>query len=94
MFSQACPFSFNVHTETCEGEIVVMEMQPFASLINSVLCQLAIMRGVANPVKGGEASEQVTLYTYNSLHHTSTVIENEVNIMARFLLLCWYIANS
>ena len=56
-----------------------MEMQPFASLINPVICQLAIMRGVAAPVKGEEASEQVTLYTYNSLYHTSTVIENKVN---------------
>ena len=57
-----------------------MEMQPFTSLINPVLCQLAIMRGVASPVKGEETSEQVTLYTYNSLYHTSTVIESEVNM--------------
>ena len=75
---QACPFSFNVHTETCEGEIIVMETQPFVSLVNPVLCQLAIMRGVADPVKGEETNEQVILYTYNSLYHTSLVIENKV----------------
>ena len=56
-----------------------MEMQPFASLINPVICQLAIMRGVAAPVKGEEASEQVTLYTYNSLYHINTMIKNKVN---------------
>lgn len=76
---QACPFSLDVHTDTCEGEIVVMEMQSCVSLINPVLCQLAIMRGVASPVKGEEVSDQVTLYTYNSLYYTSTVIENKVN---------------
>jgi len=52
-----------VHTDTCEGEIVVMEIQPFMPLINSVLCQLAIMGGVASPVKGEETSKQVTVYT-------------------------------
>ena len=55
-----------------------METQPFVSLVNPVLCQLAIMRGVANPVKGEETSGQVILYTYNSLYHTSLVIENKV----------------
>ena len=94
IFLQACPFSFNLHTETCEGEIVVMEMQPFVSLISPVLCQLAIMRGVADPVKGEEASEQVTLYTYISLYHTSIVVENKVYLYAlqyiRILhFLCW-----
>ena len=60
-----------------------MEMQPFASLVNPVLCQLAIMRGVADLVRGEEASEQVTLYIYNSLYHTSIVIENKVNNIVR-----------
>ena len=36
------------------------------------------MRGVASPVKGEEASGEVTLYIYNSLYHTSIVIENKV----------------
>jgi len=57
-----------------------MEMQSFISLINPVLCQLSIMRDVAIPVKGEETSKQVTVYTYNSLYHTSIVIENKVNL--------------
>ena len=69
-----------MHTETCEGEIVVMEMQPFVSLVNPVLCQVALMRGVADAVKGEETNEQVILYTYNSLYHTTIVIENKVKL--------------
>jgi len=55
-------------------------MQPFIPLIDPVLYQLAIMRGVASPVKGEETSKQAAVYTYNSLYHTSIVIENKINL--------------
>ncbi|XP_065906112.1 EF-hand calcium-binding domain-containing protein 7-like isoform X2 [Dysidea avara] len=86
ILDEACPFSLDVHADTCEGEIIVMETQPFASLINPVLCQLATMRGVAKPVRGG-AEDQVMLYTYTSLYHATIVIENKPQSLSSPLLL-------
>lgn len=81
MLLQACPFSFEVLTEDHEGEIEIIDLLPFSPVANAAFCELALERGVAGPVKGGE-EEEVAIHTFTTPHMTVLVVENKVRTLA------------
>ena len=78
-FLQACPFTLEVFTEDCEGEIEIVDLLPFNPIVDPALCHLVMERGVCGEVRDGGGN--LFMYTFTTLHLTTIALENKVNIV-------------
>ena len=73
---QACPFQFEVFTEESEGEIEIVSLSPFSTVLEPALCQLVKDRGIDGTVR--DAKENVVTHMLLTPHLTTIVVENKV----------------
>ena len=76
--AQACPFTLEVFTEDCEGEIEIVDLLPFNPIVDPALCRLVVERGVCGEVRDGNG--ELFMYTFTTPHLTTIVVENKVNM--------------
>ena len=73
---QACPFTLEVFTEDCEGEIEIVDLLPFNPVVDPALCRLVMERGVSVDVRDG--GEDLLAYTFTTPQLTTIALENKV----------------
>ena len=83
LHTQACPFTLEVFTEDCEGEIEIVDLLPFNPVVNPALCQLVMERGVSEEVRDGGGD--LLMYTFTTPHLTTIAVENKVTIIIEWL---------
>ena len=82
--TQACPFELEVFTDSCEGEIEIIDILNSDPEVSAALCRVAVERGVCESVggevgKGGmEGGGGLLTYTYITPHLATIVVENKV----------------
>ena len=80
---QACPFTLEVFTEDCEGEIEIVDLLSFNPIIDPALCRFVMERGVCGEVRDG--SGDLLMYTFTTPHLTTIAVENKVNLYTGFV---------
>ena len=75
---QACPFTLEVFTEDCEGEIEIVDLLPFNPVVDPALCHLVMERGVCGEVRDGGG--HLLMYTFTTPHLTTIAMENKVHV--------------
>ena len=73
---QACPFELKVFTDSCEGEIEIVDILPFDPEVTSALCHIVVERGVSEAVRDGNGDLFTHIFT--TPHLTTIVAENKV----------------
>ena len=66
----------DVYTEDCEGEIEIVDLLPFNSIVDPALCRLVVDRGVCEAVKDGQG--ELNTYTFITPHISTIVVESKV----------------
>ena len=74
---QACPFELEVFTEDCEGEIEIVDLLPFAPIVDPALCQLVMERGVCEELRDGRG--ELYTHTFSTPYMTTIAVENKVS---------------
>ena len=70
-------------TEDCEGEIEIVDLLPFAPIVDPALSRLVVERGVCEPVRDGRGT--LHTYTFSTPHMATIVLENKVSASVRLL---------
>ena len=79
LHTQACPFTLEVFTEDCEGEIEIVDLLSFNPVVDPALCRLVMERGVCGEVRDGGGD--LLTYTFTTPHLTTIAVENKVTII-------------
>ena len=82
--TQACPFTLEVFTEDCEGEIEIVDLLPFNPIVDPALCRLVVERGVCGDVMDGNG--ELFKHSFITPHLTTIVMENKVHVYIILLL--------
>uniref|UniRef100_A0A1X7SI41 Uncharacterized protein n=1 Tax=Amphimedon queenslandica TaxID=400682 RepID=A0A1X7SI41_AMPQE len=85
----ACPFEFEVFTESCEGEIEILSQLSSAQHVERALASLAKSTGsVTGRVDGADESQMITYTLVSPANIATTFIENKTDRNATLKVDC------
>jgi Ca2+-binding EF-hand superfamily protein len=88
---KACPFQFEVYTESCDGEIEILPLSSSSDCIDESLCGLAVVANMTGSVRG---TDDVVTHTLAMTSMTTIVIENKSDVRCSVQVDCSRSINS